>query len=148
MCEKILFPAMRRSAILALKRKHPKRRSASIGVMRAPFFSASSIFRFWDDAFFIWFSSREVDLPTPVGFFDFRKQIYNVVGLPEIILNIVVLGGDAELYKLVFKSARLLEKKMNFSFNFHLFFLLVLKSVPAVMALRVEARRFTRLCRL
>lgn len=57
--------------------------------------------------------------PPPVGFFNFRKQIYNVVGLPKIILYVIILGRDAQFYKFVFKSTALLEKAVDLTFDFH-----------------------------
>lgn len=69
-----------------------------------------------------------------------------MVGFAKVVLDIVVFGGDAEFNEFSLESATLLEKAVNLTFDFHLYFLVVLKSLPAVMALRVEARRFTRLC--
>jgi hypothetical protein len=71
-----------------------------------------------------------------------------VVCFSEIILDVIIFGRDAKLDKLVLERTRLLEETMYFSVDYHLFFLVVFKSAPAVMALRVEARRFTRLYRL
>ena len=48
------------------------------------------------------------------------EKVYNVVGLPKIVLNVVIFGGYAELDKLVFECSALLEKAMNFSLDFHL----------------------------
>ena len=53
------------------------------------------------------------------------KQIYNVVGLPEIILDVVIFGRDAELYKLVLERAALFEKAMYLTLNFHFRFSVV-----------------------
>ena len=47
------------------------------------------------------------------------KQIYNVVGLPEIILDVVIFGRDAQLNKLVLERSALLEKAMYLPFDFH-----------------------------
>ena len=47
------------------------------------------------------------------------EQIYNVVGLLEIILDVVIFGRDAELYKLVLERSTLLEKAMYLTFDFH-----------------------------
>jgi hypothetical protein len=83
--------------------------------------------------------------PSIVSILYVFEKVYNVVGFSEIIFDVVIFGRDAEFYKLIFKRSALLEKTVNLTFDFHLYFLVVLKSVPAVMALRVEARRFTRL---
>jgi hypothetical protein len=47
------------------------------------------------------------------------KEIDNMVGLPEIVLDVVIFGRDAELDELVLESARLLKKKMNFTIYNH-----------------------------
>lgn len=57
--------------------------------------------------------------PPPIRFFDFGKQINNMVGLTKVVLNVVVLGGDAKFYKFILKRAALLKKAMHFSFYFH-----------------------------
>jgi hypothetical protein len=42
-----------------------------------------------------------------------------MVGFAKVVLDIVVLGGNAELDELVLESARLLKKKMNFTIYNH-----------------------------
>ena len=69
-----------------------------------------------------------------------------MVCFSEIILNVVIFGRDAKFYKFVLERSALLKETMYLTVDLHLYFLVVLKSLPAVMALRVEARRFTRLC--
>jgi hypothetical protein len=58
------------------------------------------------------------------------KKVYNVVGLPEIVLNVVIFGGDSELDKFVLERSTLLEKAVNLTFDFHLSFILVSNPFP------------------
>ncbi len=44
---------------------------------------------------------------------DFRENVYDIIRLAEIVLNVVVFRRNAELYKLVLKGAALLEKAMH-----------------------------------
>ena len=62
------------------------------------------------------------------------KQIDNVVCLPEIILNIVTFGRDAELYKLVLERSALLEKAMYLALDFHFRLSPLLKTLSAFIA--------------
>lgn len=50
---------------------------------------------------------------------NFGKEVDNVVGLPEVVLNVVVFGRDAQLDKLLLKGAGLLKKAMHLAFYFH-----------------------------
>ena len=63
--------------------------------------------------------------PPHVRFFDFAKQIDNVVGLLEVVLNVVVLGGNTKLYEFILESPALLEETMYFTLDFHFTFLLL-----------------------
>lgn len=54
-----------------------------------------------------------------VGILYGLEKVYNVVGLAEIVLNIVVLRRDAQLNKLIFESAALLEETMHLAGNVH-----------------------------
>ena len=47
------------------------------------------------------------------------EKVYNVVGLPKIVLNVVIFGGYAELDELVLESPALFKKTMYFSLDFH-----------------------------
>lgn len=47
------------------------------------------------------------------------KEVYLMVGLPKMVLNIVVLCWDAQLNELVFECAALLKEAMHFAFYFH-----------------------------
>lgn len=64
-----------------------------------------------------------------IRFLDFREQVYLVVGLPEVVLNVVVLGGDAQLDKFVFERPGLLEETMYLSFNLHILSVLAASAV-------------------
>ena len=44
-----------------------------------------------------------------------------MVGLTEIILDIVVLGRDAELHELFLERSTLFKETMYFPVNFHIF---------------------------
>lgn len=58
--------------------------------------------------------------PPLVCLFNLRKEVVGVVGLSEVVLNVVVLGRDAQLDELSLERPRLLEETMYFSFNFHI----------------------------
>mgnify|MGYP007013942291 CR=1 FL=1 len=55
------------------------------------------------------------------------EQIYNVVGLLEIILDVVIFGRNAELDKLVLERFALFEKAMYLALDFHFRFSVVQK---------------------
>lgn len=55
-----------------------------------------------------------------VGGFNLTEQIHNMVGLTEVVLNVVVLCGDAKFDELVLECARLLKKTVYFAFDFHI----------------------------
>ena len=57
--------------------------------------------------------------PPPVRLLYLAEEIYHMVGLAEIVLNIIVLGGDSQLDELLLKSPGLLEETMHLSFNLH-----------------------------
>ena len=48
-----------------------------------------------------------------------RKQIDHVIGLPEVVLDVVIFSRDAELFKFIFERSALLEKAVDFAFDFH-----------------------------
>ena len=48
------------------------------------------------------------------------EEVIRVVGLSEVVLNVVVLGRDAQLDELSLKRARLLKEAMHLSFNLHI----------------------------
>lgn len=60
---------------------------------------------------------------TIVGILDMLKEVYNVVGLPEVILNVVILRRDSEFDKLILECATLLEKAMHFTCYLHSYLL-------------------------
>lgn len=43
-----------------------------------------------------------------------------MVRFPEIVLYVVILGRDAQLYELVLECAALLKKTVHFTFDFHI----------------------------
>ena len=47
------------------------------------------------------------------------EQVYNVVGLSEVVLDVVIFGWYSELYKLILERSALLEKAMYFALDFH-----------------------------
>jgi hypothetical protein len=53
-----------------------------------------------------------------VCLFKLREQIDNEISLAVFVLDVVVVGFNAEFFKLVFESATLLEEAMNFAY-FH-----------------------------
>ena len=57
--------------------------------------------------------------PPLVRFLYVFEQVYNVVCLSEVVLDVVVLGGNSELYKFVLKRAALLEETMDLAAYFH-----------------------------
>ena len=57
--------------------------------------------------------------PPVIRIFDGLEQVIGVGGLPEVVLNVIVLGGDAEFDELVFECSRLLEETMYFAVDFH-----------------------------
>lgn len=57
--------------------------------------------------------------PPLIGFFNLPKQVHNVVCLPEIVLDVVVLGRYAQFDELSLKRARLFKETMYFSVNLH-----------------------------
>lgn len=48
-----------------------------------------------------------------------------MVGLPEIILDVIIFGWNPKFYKLVFESSALLEKTMYLALDFNLFIFLL-----------------------
>ena len=64
-------------------------------------------------------------IPPLVCVVNLSKEVYDVVGLAEIVLNVIVLRRDAEFDKLVFERAGLLKEAVGLSFYFHsdIFFL-------------------------
>lgn len=54
-----------------------------------------------------------------VGILNRLEEIDHMISLPEVVLDIVVLGRDAQLYELVFECAALLKEAMHFSVDFH-----------------------------
>jgi len=50
---------------------------------------------------------------------NFGKQIYNMVGLAEVVLDVVVLGRDAQLDELVLECAALLKEAVYFTIYLH-----------------------------
>lgn len=44
---------------------------------------------------------------------DFCENVYDIIRLAEIVLNVVVFRRNAELYKLILESSALLEKAMH-----------------------------------
>ena len=65
----------------------------------------------------------KMDTP-PVSEIYLIEKVYLVVGLPEVVLDVVILGRDSQLDKLLLESAGLLKEAMYFSSNFHCYFLL------------------------
>ena len=47
------------------------------------------------------------------------EQVYNMVGFTKVILNVVILGRDAEFDKLILECSALLKKAMHFTCYFH-----------------------------
>ena len=47
------------------------------------------------------------------------EQIHNMVGLTEVILDVIVLCRNAQLDELVLECSGLLKEAMNLSFYFH-----------------------------
>ena len=64
-------------------------------------------------------TESNIDIPPPIRFFDFREKVYNVVRLAEVILYIIILGRNTQLYKLILECPGLLKKAMYFTFDFH-----------------------------
>ena len=58
-------------------------------------------------------------MPPLVSILYVFKEVYNVVGFSEIILDVVIFGRDADLYKFVLERAGLLEEAMYFAVDFH-----------------------------
>jgi hypothetical protein len=54
-----------------------------------------------------------------VGPLNLSEQVNDVVGLAEVVLNVVVFRRDAQLYELILERAGLLKKAMDFSLNRH-----------------------------
>ena len=61
-----------------------------------------------------------------VGILNGLEQVVRVVGLPEVVLDVVVLRRDAEFDELVFECPRLLEETMHFAFDFHIAYCCIL----------------------
>jgi hypothetical protein len=59
--------------------------------------------------------------PPVVRILDGLEKVVGVVGLAKVVLDVVVLGADAQLDERVFKSSALLKKTMHFALNFHFF---------------------------
>lgn len=68
-------------------------------------------------------SSQVIELktlaPPPIRILDLGKEVDLVVGLPEVVLDVVVLRRDAEFDELAFEGATLLEEKMGLATYFH-----------------------------
>lgn len=62
-------------------------------------------------------------IPPPVCSFYLLEQVYLVVSLPEVVLDVVILGRNPKLDELVLERARLLEEAMYLSLNLHNAFL-------------------------
>ena len=67
--------------------------------------------------------SKRICSPPPVCFFNFDEQIDDVVGLLEVVLNVVVLGGNTKLDEFILESPALIEETMYFTLDFHFTFL-------------------------
>lgn len=67
------------------------------------------------------FSVIESNRLTPplVGFFNLGEEVGNMVGLAEVVLYVVVLGGYAQLAELVLERPALLKEAMHLSFYLH-----------------------------
>ena len=48
------------------------------------------------------------------------EQVYNVVSLAKVVLNIIVFSRDSQLDKLVLECSTLLKEAVYFTCNFHL----------------------------
>ena len=59
--------------------------------------------------------------PPHIRFLYLAKQIYYVVCLLEMILYVIVLGGDSEFDKFLLESAALLKETVHFPVDFHIF---------------------------
>lgn len=57
--------------------------------------------------------------PPLVSFLYVFKQVYNVVCLPEVILDVVVLRWNSKHYKFVLERAALFKETMDFTAYFH-----------------------------
>ena len=63
------------------------------------------------------------------------KEVYLVVGLPEVVLYVVVLGWYAQLDELLLESARLLKEAVYSSVDFHC------RVVVSIRLIRLSVRR-------
>ena len=68
-------------------------------------------------------------LSPPVCPFYLGKEVYLVVGLPEVVLYVVVLGWYAQFDELLLESARLLEEAVYSSVDFHNSLLLLFRCI-------------------
>ena len=71
--------------------------------------------------------SQTFEYPPPVSCLNLREQIDNVVGLAEIVLNVVVLSRNPQLDELVLESSRLLEEAVHLATYRHTVFSIKLK---------------------
>lgn len=62
--------------------------------------------------------SKTLSTPPPCLFY-FGEEVYLVVGFSKVVLNVVVLGWDSQLDKLLLESAGLFKETMYFSAYLH-----------------------------
>lgn len=60
--------------------------------------------------------------PPLVGFFNLCEEVDNVVGLAEVVLYVVILGGYAQFLELSLEGSALLKEAMHLSFYLHISF--------------------------
>lgn len=48
-----------------------------------------------------------------ISLYNFCENVYDIICLAEIVLNVVIFRRNTEFYKLIFESAALLEKAMH-----------------------------------
>ena len=57
--------------------------------------------------------------PPPISIFNFSKEVYYVVGLPEVVLYVIILGMDSKFDEFILECPGLLKETMNFTLDFH-----------------------------